>query len=503
MEIGIIIATIIVLLFLWKRQVRWLEERFKGLTEYGMDMILTFKQDGLITYQSPSLTRILGYAPGELLRTSVFDLFHKADGANWERVLTATLNRKSSQSFKHQIRHKQGHYLDVESHWVNMLDNKALKAIVLNIRDMTGHKQLQQELQQVKRTVDMANQARREFLFTISHELRTPLNAILGYTQLLRQDKGLMDKQREAIETIHRSGEQLLTLLNGLSDFFRVETQEIECQDSERKVLVEEARSNLSAGSGSKTPIEKTYPENDQRESSRNGGTSPKRYIHEHSSPLADAGWKILVVDDNDQNRAFVKDILAPLGFEIMEAVDGREALGAVKGFHPDVILMDLVMPGMDGLETIRRIRQIPEFKKVIVIGISASVYDTTKEESFMAGCDDFLTKPFQIEEILNCLRVHLGVEWNYAGTIEVNHENSQASETISLVTPPQEFLRELLESAESGCITDIRKSITKMREFDRNLIPFASRIEQLTEDFQFEQIIESIKSYLMYTEAK
>lgn len=366
--------------------------------------------------------------------------------------------------------------------------------------NITRHKQAQQELQQAKKTADMTNPVKKDFLFNLSHELRTPLNTILGYTQLLRQDKELMDKQREAIETIHRSGEQLLTLLNRLSDLFRIETQDIEEQDLERKAFVEEAHPNPSSGSGAKTLVEETYLESDQKESSRCGDPSPKRSITGCSSPLTDSGWKILVVDDNDQNRAFIRDILSPLGFEIMEAVDGREALRTAKDFHPNVILMDLVMPGMDGFEAIRRIRQIPEFKEVIVIGISASAYDTTKEESFAAGCNDFLTKPFQIEEILNCLRVHLGVEWIHEGTPKGNRENSQESETILLVTPPQEILRELLEFAESGCITDIRESLAKMKEFDHNLIPFANRIEQLTEDFQFEQIIERIKSYLEVT---
>ena len=210
-----------------------------------------------------------------------------------------------------------------------------------------------------------------------------------------------------------------------------------------------------------------------------------------------DSGRKILVVDDNDQNRAFVKDILSPLGFEIMEAVNGHEALNTVKDFHPNVILMDLVMPGMDGFETIRRIRRIPEFEEVVVIGISASAYDVTKQESFAAGCNDFLTKPFQIEEILDCLRVHLGLEWICEETPEMDSENIQAAEVVSLVAPPQEVLKELLGFAKGGCITDIRDSVANMKELDPNLIPFANRIEQLTDNFQFDQIIENIRMYM------
>jgi CheY-like chemotaxis protein len=292
-----------------------------------------------------------------------------------------------------------------------------------------------------------------------------------------------MDKHREAIEIIHRSSEQLLTLLNGLSDLFGFEAKEIKEQNLELKVFAEA----LS-------------PEIDRKKSSRSSGAHPGRSITGFSSPLTDSTQKILVVDDNDQNRTFIKDILSPLGFEIMEAVNGHEALNTIRDFQPDVILMDLVMPGMDGFEAIRQIRQIPEFKEAIVIGISASAYDTTKEESFAAGCNDFLSKPFQIEEILECLHVHLGVEWIYESIPEANSENLPVSETLSLVTPPQEILEELLEFAEGGCITDIRKSIANMKEFDHNLIPFANRIEQLTENFQFEQVIESIKSYLEAT---
>ena len=111
---------------------------------------------------------------------------------------------------------------------------------------------------------------------------------------------------------------------------------------------------------------------------------------------------RILLVDDHDENRATLKDMLLPLGFEIAEAVNGQDALAQATIFSPELILMDLVMPVMDGLEATRQIRQIPAFQGVVVIGVSASALEAKRQVSLDAGCDDFLAKPSE-------MRRHLG----------------------------------------------------------------------------------------------
>ena len=144
LQIGGVVAAILFLVFLWNRQIRRREEHFRGLTEHGMDITQAFTESGKIVYQSPSHTNILGYAPKELLGKCAFDLFHEEDKAQWESVLTSLLNGDGVEFFEHRLRHKQGYYQYFESNCINLLNNKALKAIVLNARDVTERKRAEE-----------------------------------------------------------------------------------------------------------------------------------------------------------------------------------------------------------------------------------------------------------------------------------------------------------------------------------------------------------------------
>jgi CheY-like chemotaxis protein len=124
---------------------------------------------------------------------------------------------------------------------------------------------------------------------------------------------------------------------------------------------------------------------------------------------------RVLIADDKRENRAVLVDMLAPLGFRIAEAGNGQEALDVVGRFQPDVVLMDMRMPVLDGLEATRRLRQSEALRDVIVIAVSASAYGHHREQYLAAGADDFLSKPFQLEELLELLRARLGLELVYA----------------------------------------------------------------------------------------
>jgi len=227
---------------------------------------------------------------------------------------------------------------------------------------------------------------------------------------------------------------------------------------------------------------------------------------HESLSPAEDARHitghkgkkrKILIVDDNEQNRAILRDMLAPLGFKIAEATDGKEALDKAAKFQPELILMDLVMPEMDGIEATQQIRQNPVLKNIIVIGISASAFDTTKQASFKAGCDDFLTKPIHFNKLLDRLQIHLKLEWLYDAASAADSAKKQISDTSTVVYPPNENLVAIQRFAEISHITGIQQSLEKIRRLDKKYIPFVTQIEELLDDFQFTRIIETLKPYL------
>ena len=105
---------------------------------------------------------------------------------------------------------------------------------------------------------------------------------------------------------------------------------------------------------------------------------------------------------------------IAPVGFEVEEAVNGQECLEKATEHPPDLIIMDLVMPVMDGIEATKRIRQSPTSKDVIIIASSASVFEFNQKDSLTAGCNDFLPKPIRADHLFNKLGARLGLEWVY-----------------------------------------------------------------------------------------
>jgi signal transduction histidine kinase/ActR/RegA family two-component response regulator len=123
---------------------------------------------------------------------------------------------------------------------------------------------------------------------------------------------------------------------------------------------------------------------------------------------------QILVVDDRWENRSVIVDLLKPIGFEVIEACNGKEGLEQLQAHHPDLVIIDLVMPILDGLDTTRCIRQLDNLAKTPIIASSASVTEFDRYKSQLAGCDDFLPKPIQASDLLNFLKHYLDLEWVY-----------------------------------------------------------------------------------------
>jgi signal transduction histidine kinase/DNA-binding response OmpR family regulator len=136
--------------------------------------------------------------------------------------------------------------------------------------------------------------------------------------------------------------------------------------------------------------------------------------LAEDSKPI-----KILVVDDERSNRLLLKRILMPLGFEVIEAVDGRDAVTACEREQPDLVLMDYRMPIMSGEEATRLIKAAPAGKKIAIISVSANVLDAGESETCRTGADGFLVKPFKEGELLELIAEHLGVKYQYKENVE------------------------------------------------------------------------------------
>jgi signal transduction histidine kinase/ActR/RegA family two-component response regulator len=390
-------------------------------------------------------------------------------------------------------------------------------------------------LEQARDRAEVASQAKTDFLARMSHELRTPLNAIMGYAQILKMDRELSPRQINCLQTIHGSGEHLLTLINDILDLAQIEVGRTElhptvvqpramtrmlddlirlkaaekqltfvatCNDDvPSSLLTDEKRlrqvllnllSNAvkftsqgivqltvsllqrhhdtglvrlrfevqDSGSGIRAEDQQRIFEpfeqaGDAR--SRAAGTGLGLAIsrqlvrlmggelHLQSQPgLGSRFWfeldipeapgteaiprpamltfmgyegprrRILIADDVGANRQMLIDLLQPLGFDVLEAVDGADALAQARREPPDLIFMDLSMPVMDGLEATRRLRADATLGTVPIIALTANASPADQAQALAAGVNDVIAKPFDSNVLLTRLGQLLSLAWTH-----------------------------------------------------------------------------------------
>ena len=116
----------------------------------------------------------------------------------------------------------------------------------------------------------------------------------------------------------------------------------------------------------------------------------------------------ILVVEDQLDNRQILRDLLGNAGYALIEAENGEEALKAVAGQRPDLILMDIQLPIMDGYETTRRIRSNGDLKSIPIIAVTSYALAGDDAKALAAGCDAYVTKPYSPKQLLAKVRKYL-----------------------------------------------------------------------------------------------
>ena len=109
---------------------------------------------------------------------------------------------------------------------------------------------------------------------------------------------------------------------------------------------------------------------------------------------------KILVVDDNAVSRELLRYVLKPLGLEIVEAASGLEALERIAEVHPDLVLLDLDMPGLDGYGVLREMGRKPEWADLRVVAVTAYAMQTDRDKAIAAGFDGYVTKPINAAQV-------------------------------------------------------------------------------------------------------
>ena len=120
------------------------------------------------------------------------------------------------------------------------------------------------------------------------------------------------------------------------------------------------------------------------------------------------AGDPVLIVDDNPQNLKLAKVILAAEGYEVKTAIDAEDALRILESFTPLLILMDIQLPRMDGLELTRRLKADPASREIVIIALTAYAMKGDDDKAFAAGCDGYMSKPIDIDALPRVVAEHL-----------------------------------------------------------------------------------------------
>ena len=468
------------------------------------------------------------------------------------------------------------------------------------------------ELSIAKDRAEIASKAKSTFLASMSHELRTPLNAILGYTQILKRDKNLNERQLTGLDTVQRSGEHLLMLINDvldiskieagkfelvpaqvqlpsfvqvISDIIRVKAEERSLQFASevdenlpgtvmademrlRQVLLnllgnavkfsERGRVSLRVrrvadadtrcvlrfevqdngvgmersqldtifqafeqvgdakqrsggtglglaisrqlvrlmggdifveselGKGSLFWFEIALPVIENKEAQKTHPTRVDHAVIGYEGPRR----KLLITDDVPANRAMLIALLGGLGFDIVEASNGKESLDEMLHSHPDLVISDVTMPVMDGLEATRRMRATPQLAKLPTIIVSATFLEQDRMAALEAGANVFMAKPIDQSRLLHEIAALLHIRWQVEANV-VAESNS------TLVTPGLEEMKILHDLALDGNMGRIRKRADHLDALDPAYRVFTDKLRQLAKEFQVQEIQKLVEKYM------
>lgn len=203
---------------------------------------------------------------------------------------------------------------------------------------------------------------------------------------------------------------------------------------------------------------------------------------------------RILVADDMTESRLLMRHWLEAVGFEVREAINGREALKIWESWSPHLICLDMRMPILDGYGVARHIRQTPGSEATVMIAVTASVFEEQQSGCMAAGCDLVLPKPLQREMLLEHIGHSLGLTYQYAESFSLAQGESEDSGSMAPLSPadfadlPPAWVERIHQSAQAADDRQVRQLIAELGPDHQGL---AQRLSQLVNDFRLDLIID------------
>ncbi|MGI9175727.1 MAG: hybrid sensor histidine kinase/response regulator [Rhodothermales bacterium] len=205
------------------------EARFRAVTQNALDIIAVMDEEGCVMYLSPSVEAVLGYAPEELLGGQLVEQLSPDEVHYLRNQLTQVLlQAEAVVTLSFAFKHKNGEVRHLSAKAKNLLGSPGIDGILLNIRDVTEHKQFEQELIQARKVAEEMTRLKSTLFANMSHEIRTPLTAIVGFASLL--EKEVEEPHREFAQLIGSGSRQLMDMLNAVLTLAKLEADQVEME---------------------------------------------------------------------------------------------------------------------------------------------------------------------------------------------------------------------------------------------------------------------------------
>ncbi|MGX7707382.1 ATP-binding protein [Methylobacterium sp. Gmos1] len=496
------------------------EARYRLLAENTSELIVLAHDDGRRSYVSPAVRRLLGYTPEEAVAMRLRDCVHREDLALLVTQARRLAGGETQVSVVCRARHRTGSWVWVEGAFRRIPGAAPGEpAIIATFRDVGERQRHARALEEARITAERASQAKTDFLASMSHEIRTPLNGVIGYADLLLADRTLPGRHRRYIDRIASAGGALLTVVDDILDFSRIEAGGIALAevpfapaalvdnaasivrglsepkglaldvalgpavpdwvrgdpDRLRQILLNLLNNAVkftpagrvalrveAEGAGLRFSVTDTgigiAPEQHGRlfqRFSQVDGSIRRQYggsglglaickglvelmhgtigvesrpgagstfwfrvpLPACPAPAAEAAEgrpepvhpaRLLLVEDVPINQDLARAVLEAEGHRVDVAGDGAAAIEAVRARTYDLVLMDVQMPGMDGITATRTIRGLPAPAGTVpIVAMTANVLPAQLETFRAAGMDGHVGKPFKRAELAAAIARH------------------------------------------------------------------------------------------------
>jgi len=188
---------------------------------------------------------------------------------------------------------------------------------------------------------------------------------------------------------------------------------------------------------------------------------------------------KILAVDDQREHRDLLRALLEPLGFEVCEADSGEECLVRVAEQCPDLVMLDISMTGIDGIETAIRLREQGWAMPIIVL--SANAYPSDRLAALNAGCNDFLAKPVRVGDLMDKLKLYLALSWLYRDEVAAVEPGVRAA----LAVPPEPLLQGCVDCVRIGDLLALKKQLDELAAAHPDYAGYFAKLKTLAGEFR------------------